>query len=103
MIGETKDVIPASEVDDDIEDVEAEDLDETEEIAVTADDDDDDNIGDISVEINVEELVAKLEATDDEDVARKREIHKRLEELADQRKTDEDLDSTYNFNLDDEL
>ena len=57
MIGEIKDDIPVGEVDDDIED---EVLDEDvviEEIA------DVDNVGDISVEINVEELVAKLEAT----------------------------------------
>jgi purine-nucleoside phosphorylase len=97
MIGEIKDDIPVGEVDDDIED---EVLDEDvviEEIA------DVDNVGDISVEINVEELVAKLEATNDDDVDRKREIHKRLEELSDQRKVNEDLDSTYNFNLDDEL
>lgn len=97
MIGEIKDDIPAGEVDDDVEE---EVLDEDvviEEIA------DVDNVGDISVEINVEELVAKLEATDDDDASRKREIHKRLEELSDRRKRDEDLDSTYNFNLDDEL
>lgn len=97
MIGEIKDDIPVGEVNDDVED---EVLDEDvviEEIA------DVDNVGDISVEINVEELVAKLEATDDDDVDRKREIHKRLEELSDRRKDNEDLDSTYNFNLDDEL
>ena len=97
MIGEIKDDIPAGEVDLEVED---EVLDEDvviEEIA------DGDNVGDISVEINVEELVAKLEATDDDDVSRKQEIHKRLEELSDRRKSDEDLDSTYNFNLDDEL
>jgi hypothetical protein len=97
MIVKIKDDIPADEVEDDVED---EVLDEDvviEEIA------DVDNVGDISVEINVEELVAKLEATDDDDVDRKREIHKRLEELSDRRKDNEDLDSTYNFNLDDEL
>ena len=100
MIGEIKDNIPADDIDDDVDDVDDEDIDEIEDIA---DDDDDDNVGDISVEINVEELVAKLEATDDDDLARKREIHKRLEELEDQRRTEKDLDSTYNFNLDDEL
>ena len=62
-----------------------------------------DNVGDISVEINVVELVAKLEATDNDDVARKREIRKRLEDLEELRRTNEDLDSTFNFNLDDEL
>ena len=100
MIGEIKDDIPVDEVDDEIEDVETEDLDGIETIVDVADVD---NVGDISVEINVEELVAKLEATDDEDLSRKREIHKRLEELEDQRRANEDLDSTYNFNLDDEL
>ena len=100
MIGEIKDVIPAGEVDDDVEDVEAEDPEEIETVVDVADVD---NVGDISVEINVEELVAKLEATDDDDLSSKREIHRRLEELEDRRKTDEDLDSTYNFNLDDEL
>ena len=100
MIGEIKDDIPVDEVDDEIEDVETEDLDGIETIVDVADVD---NVGDISVEINVEELVAKLEATDDEDLSRKREIHKRLEELEDQRRANEVLDSTYNFNLDDEL
>ena len=97
MIGEIKDDIPAGEVDLEVED---EVLDEDVVIEESADDD---NVGDISVEINVEELVAKLEATDDDDVSRKQEIHKRLEELSDRRKRDEDLDSTYNFDLDDEL
>lgn len=100
MTGEIKDDIPVDEVDDEIEDVETEDLDGIETIVDVADVD---NVGDISVEINVEELVAKLEATDNEDLSRKREIHKRLEELEDQRRANEDLDSTYNFNLDDEL
>jgi hypothetical protein len=100
MIGDIRDNIPADDVDDDVEDVEAEDIDDSETIVDVTDVD---NVGDISVEINVEELVAKLEATDDDDLARKREIHKRLEELEDQRKINEDLDSTYNFNLDDEL
>lgn len=97
MIGEIKDDIPVGEVEDDVED---EVLDEDVIIEEVADVD---NVGDISVEINVEELVAKLEATDDDDLDRKREIHKRLEELSDWRKDNEELDSTYNFNLDDEL
>jgi len=93
MIGEIKDDIPVGEVEDEV-------LDEDVIIEEVADVD---NVGDISVEINVEELVAKLEATDDDDLDRKREIHKRLEELSDWRKDNEELDSTYNFNLDDEL
>ena len=67
------------------------------------DDEDDDNIGDLSVELNVEELVAKLEATDDDDLGRKREIRRRLDELREQREAEKDIDSTYNFNLDDDI
>jgi hypothetical protein len=97
MVGDIKDNIPLDEVDEDIEDDDLDDDDDVEDM------DDDDNIGDISVEINVEELVAKLEATDSDDVARRREIRRRLEELEDMRRANEDLDSTFNFNLDDEL
>lgn len=62
-----------------------------------------DNVGDISVEINVEELVAKLEASDGDAEDHKKEIHRRLEALNDEREADQALDSTYNFNLDDDL
>ena len=97
MVGNIKDDIPVDEVDDDIDDEELDDDDDVEDM------DDDDNVGDISVEINVEELVAKLEATNSDDVARKREIRRRLEELEEMRRANEDLDNTFNFNLDDEL
>jgi hypothetical protein len=97
MIGNSKDDIPVDELDDDIEDDDLDDDDDVEDI------DDVDNVGDISVEINVEELVAKLEATDSDDVARKREIRRRLEELEEMRRSNEDIDSTFNFNLDDDL
>ena len=97
MIGNIKDDIPVGELDDDLEDDDLDDDDDVEDI------DDEDNVGDISVEINVEELVAKLEATDSDDVARKREIRRRLEELEEMRRSSEDLDSTFNFNLDDDL
>jgi len=62
-----------------------------------------DNVGDISVEIDVEELVAKIEADEGDDDEHKKEIHRRLEALKDQRETEEELDNTYNFNLDDDL
>ena len=55
-----------------------------------------DNVGDISVEINVEELVAKVESTDSADVARKKEIRRRLEDL-DESKNFED---TYAIDFD---
>lgn len=60
----------------------------------------DDNVGDISVEINVEELVAKIEASDTED-AEKATIRKQLDKLREQQ--DSELNTTYNFNLDDDL
>jgi hypothetical protein len=44
-----------------------------------------DNVGDVSVEINVEELVAELEACEDQDAARKKEIRRRLEEMAEEK------------------
>ena len=62
-----------------------------------------DNVGDISVEINVEELVAKIEAGDGDEATKKKEVHRRMEALNEQRKEDEELDSTFNFNLDDDL
>ena len=115
MIGEIKDTVPADDIDADVEKDELEDHEDTA-LAITlavspaaatvlSEDavSDEDNVGDISVEINVEELVAKLEATDDDDVTRQRDIRKRLDELEEDRKSSEELDSTYNFNLDDEL
>ena len=99
MIGDFKDEIPVDEIDDDIDDDDIDDDDDVDDL----DDDDDDNVGDISVEINVEELVAKLEATDSDDVARRREIRRRLEELEEMRRESRDLDSTFNFDLDDDL
>ena len=98
MIGNFKDDIPVDEFDEDIEDDDLDDDDDVEDL----DDDDDDNVGDISVEINVEELVAKLEATNSDDVARKREIRRRLEELEEMRRASRDLDNTFNFDLDDD-
>ena len=86
-------VIDNEELDDVTEDI-AED--------VELDDDDLANVGDISVEINVDELVAKIEADDDDDT-RKKEIHRRMEELNEQRKVNKDIDSTFNFNLDEDV
>ena len=60
-----------------------------------------DNIGDLSVEINVEELVAKIESEDPEDDAEKHEIRKKLEAIEEKRS--KELDSTYNFDLDDDV
>lgn len=97
MNGEIANGERADDVDDDVEATDASE----DTIVLSEDAADIDNVGDISVEINVEELVAKLEATDDDDVGRKREIRKRLDELHDEQ--DAELDSTYNFNLDDDI
>ncbi len=55
-----------------------------------------DNVGDVSVEINVEELIADIEANEDSDVARKKEIRQRLEDLVEE----QSFESTYAIDLD---
>jgi len=67
---------------------------------VVIDTEDDPNIGDMSVEINVDELVAKIESGEGEDAEKVRAVKRRLDEAIEER--DDDLDSTYNFNLDDD-
>ena len=96
------DIANGERADDVEDDLDANDV-GTDTVVMSEDAADIDNVGDISVEINVEELVAKLEATDDDDVGRRRAIKKRLEELREQREAEAELDSTYNFNLDDDL
>ena len=56
---------------------------------------DTDNVGDVSVEINVEELIADIEANDDKDAARKREIRRRLEDAVE----DQAFEDTYAIDL----
>ncbi|MDH3987603.1 MAG: hypothetical protein OEV34_00645 [Gammaproteobacteria bacterium] len=68
-------------------DIEAEEFDlaEDDELAETVvlpEDSSTDNVGDASVEINVEQLIADIEQSDDEVSARKKEVRRRLEELA---------------------
>ena len=65
------------------------------ETVVLSDDQSTDNIGDVSVEINVEELIAKIEGEESEDVARKKEIRRRLEEVAEE----QSFESTYAIDL----
>ena len=75
MSSETKPDIEAEEFDL------AED-DELAETVVLPEDSSTDNVGDASVEINVEQLIADIEQSDDEVSARKKEVRRRLEELA---------------------
>ena len=63
----------------------------------------DDNVGDISVEINVDELVAKIESDEGGVSKEKLETRRKLEDLEEQRNADEGPGDTYNINLDDEL
>ena len=58
-------------------------------------------VGDLTGELKVEALVAKVSKTDPDEVARRRETRKRLEELEEQRNAK--LDDTFNFNIDEEL
>ena len=52
---------------------------------------DSDNVGDVSVEINVEELVAQVEAEQSDDAARKAAVRRRLEEIYESK----DIEDTY--------
>lgn len=89
----------AVDVDDDVD----EDLDDEFE---SADDDDvdaeSDNIGDVSVEINVEELIAEIETEHECTAARKREVRRRLEEIREQREALKDIEDTFTMYLDDD-
>ena len=61
-----------------------------------------DNVGDVSVEINVEELVAEIEASQGDDAHRKKEIRKRLEEIQEQRWASREIGDTFNIDLDED-
>jgi hypothetical protein len=77
--------------------IDTEDLDDDDGVDLSDDDDgsDTDNVGDLSVELNVEELMAQLESAKSDDIARKKEIRRRLEEIQERRS----LDDTYSFDL----
>jgi hypothetical protein len=80
-------------------------VDETTDDSLTAtvvitEDDDDIVSGDSTVEMDIEKLVAKLDASDEEDVHRRAEIRRKLEDLREQR--EQELDSTFNFKFDDD-
>ena len=80
---------------DDIDDVE-----DDEDVVVSEEGDD---VSDLTGEVNVEELVAKLESTPKDDLDRQRQIRRRLDELREEREALKNIDSTYNFNLDEDL
>jgi len=99
MIGDNGD---NGEKDDTELDETDDDLDETRDEEVSPDampDIGGDTVIDVSGEL--EALAEKLDKEDPDEAAHKREVHRRLEELRE--KQDEDLDSTFNFNLDDDI
>ena len=61
-----------------------------------------DNVGDVSVEINVEELVAEIEASQSDGAQKRKEIRQRLEEIQEQKQATKDLGDTFNIDLDEE-
>ena len=96
MIGDNgeKDDLDLNDVDDDLDDELDDDLDDEE----SSDDMPDiggDTIIDVTGELEI--LVDKFDKTDADEVARRREIRRRLDEIAERR--NQDLDSTFNFDL----
>ena len=90
--GDTENDEPENDIDDD--DVEEFSGDETIVMSDSDDDDSDDDL-DVSMEVNVEKLMAEMEKTGADDVARKKEIRRRLEEIQESRS----LEDTYSFDL----
>ena len=86
-----------------------EDFDDTEDDTLNEELDEDampdiggETIIDLTGELNVDELVSRSSKTDPGELARKRDVRRRLEEIAERRNSDL-LDDTFNFNLDDDL
>ena len=94
MSMETNEMHSDVEKQDDVESVD-DDLAET---VVIPESETTDNVGDASVEINVEELIADIEGSDDQGSKRQQEIRRRLEEFAEERS----LDDTYAIDFDKE-
>lgn len=85
---------PADDVEDDDDD-DVEDFSGDETIVMSDDDDDDDDELDVSMEVNVEKLMAEMDKTDKNDIGRKKEIRRRLEEIQERRS----LEDTYSFDV----
>lgn len=84
--------------DDDDDDSSDEEFTDTVVMSDSDDSDDTDNVGDSSVEINVERLIADFEKSDKEASARKMAIRRRLEELAELKS----LEDTFAMDFDDD-
>ena len=87
-----------------VDEDELEQVDSSEESIVLSEDAADiDTVGDFTGEIAIEKLVAKIESGAVNAEEKEKEVHRRIEELNEQRKVDSELDSTFNFNLDEDL
>ena len=85
-----------TEQDDDV--VEDDGMQET--VVMQTDDEDLEIVGD-TVEVDVDELVAKIDSGNTDDLERRKAIKKKLEML--QEEIGDDLDGTYNINFVDDL
>ncbi len=70
-----------------------------EETVVLPETENSDNVGDVSVEINVEELVAEIEASQGDDAEKKKETRRRLDEIQEQKEASQGIGDTYNIDL----
>ncbi|NEP08156.1 MAG: hypothetical protein F6K34_27330 [Okeania sp. SIO4D6] len=60
----------------------------------------DDDVIEATAEINVDEIVSKIDKQSD--IERQRAVRRRLDELNEQKLASKNIDSTYNFSLDDD-
>lgn len=84
---------PEKDLEDEVDD-DAEEFSGDETIVMDSDDDDDDEL-DVSMEVNVEKLMAEMDKTKKGDIERKKEIRRRLEEIQEQR----NIEDTYSFDM----
>jgi len=90
---------PKESPDDEVEAIDDDEVEENEdqEQTVVLSEDEFEDGEDISMEINVEKLVAEFEKSNSDDVHRRAEIRRRLEELVDP----DELEDTYAIEFDD--
>ena len=63
----------------------------------------DDSLGETVVGLDVDAMVSKLESSDSEGLAKKREAKKKLDALQEQLDKDDQFGSTYAFDIDEDL
>ena len=98
MIGDEDDLDDLDNLDDE-DDVDDDDDDLDDDDAELSDIGGDTVVG-LSGEYDIDSLFKKLDSTDPSEVLHRREIRRRIEEIRELREAD--LDSTFNFNLDDD-